>query len=275
MVVGGESPQVTDTLYQLPFGINTNHKRKNDNDNDNVNDNVNVNDNDLDEAGVEGEDDEKKENGQSNIKKKHNHLKWKKLKPMKRARTNLALSSFVDGKKEYIFVCGGYNDGESLKWCELYNFESNQWQDLPKSMYRHQSAGCCYWPNGNGTNQNSMIVIGGYPEAKLVEEYSFYKNKWYKLPSTQHNHQFLPSIWVYTDPKINPNGCGILLCAGNRCNLKPLNDRTATGYIEFFDKRESIQKWHTLYSLRDMIYFGLHCKIINEDDGRRVRRIFR
>ena len=67
------------------------------------------------------------------------------------------------------------------------------------------------------------------------------------------------------------------MCAGNRSNLKPLNDRTATGYIEFFDKRESIQKWHTLYSLRDMIYLGgLNCKIDSkEDDGRRVRRIFR
>lgn len=269
MVVGGESPAVTDTLYQLPFAIN----KKNNKNNNMLNGNDNDNDDNINDM-----DDEKGEHENGKLM----HLKWNKLKSMKRARTNLALSSFIDGNsnssnnKEYIFVCGGYNDGESLKWCELYNFQTNTWQDLPKSMYRHQSAGCCYWQNGNGMNQNSMIVIGGYPEAKLVEEYSFYKNKWYKLPSTQHNHQFLPSIWIYSDPKINPNGCGLLLCAGNRCNLKPLNDRTATGYIEFFDKRESIQKWHTLYSLRDMIYFGLHCKIDSkEDDGRRVRRIFR
>ncbi len=56
------------------------------------------------------------------------------------------------------------------------------------------------------------------------------KWKWYKLPSTQHNHQFLPSIWVYRDAKINPNGCGILLCAGINVTFKPLNDRTYTQY---------------------------------------------
>merc|ERR1719242_1460908 len=196
--------------------------------------------------------------------------KWQTLKCMKRARTNLAISGFTDREKEYIFVCGGYKDGESLKHCELYNFEKDQWRDIPKSMYRHQSAGCCYWPH-----EQSAVVIGGFPEAKLVEEYSFYKNKWYKLPSTQHNHQFLPSIWVYHDAKINPNGCGLLMCAGNRCNVKPLNDRLATGYIEYFDKRESAAKWHTLYSLRDLIYFGLHCKIDSkEDDGRRIRSVF-
>ena len=257
MVVGGESPAVTDTLYQLPFGIKSSKKRRSI-----------LSDYKCDDDLLNDGDNERK-----------NDLKWHKLKSMKRARTNLALSSFVDGNmncKEYIFVCGGYNNGESLKYCELYDFEANEWTDLPKSMYRHQSAGCCYWQNANGMNQNSMIVIGGYPEAKLVEEYSFYKNKWYKLPSTQHNHQFLPSIWVHSDAKINPNGCGILLCAGNRCNLKSLNDRIATGYVEFFDKREAIQKWHTLYSLRDLVYFGLHSKIDSkEDDGRRVRRIFR
>jgi len=192
---------------------------------------------------------------------------------MKRARTNLAVTSFSDRQKEYIFVCGGYKDGESLKRCELYSFESNCWSDVPKSLYRHQSAGCCYWPDGKGSGSSSLVVIGGFPEAKLVEEYSFRKNKWYKLPSTQHSHQFLPTIWVHHDAKINPNGCGLLLCAGNRCNLKPLNDRLATGYVEYFDKREG--HWHSLYSLRDLFYFGLRCKIDSkEDDGRRIRSLF-
>merc|ERR1712013_690916 len=121
---------------------------------------------------------------------------------------------------------------------------------------------------------SSMIVLGGYPEAKLVEEFSFYKNRWFKLPSTAHPHQFLPSIWVHSDPRISRDG-SLLMVAGNRCNLKPLNDRVATGYVKYFDKREP-NGWHTLYSLRDLIYFGLRSKIDSkEDDGRRVRRIFR
>ena len=115
MVVGGESPSVTDTLYQLPFGINKNN--------------------------IEDSLDDSKEQKQSETAN-NTELKWIQLKSMKRARTNLALSGFIggDNNREYIFVCGGYNDGESLKWCELYDFHSNPWQDLHKSMYRHQSA---------------------------------------------------------------------------------------------------------------------------------------
>ena len=87
---------------------------------------------------------------------------------------------------ECLFVCGGYNNNQMLKTCELYNFRSSM-------IKPHQLPGVCYFGKSqywslnnmhcinNNTNNSSsnilskndtVIVIGGYPNPRFVEEYS-------------------------------------------------------------------------------------------------------
>lgn len=76
-----------------------------------------------------------------------------------------------------LFACGGYDRGECLKSCEMYNFETNQWTpvvDMKAARSRFSIAlyeGKIYACGGSSGNNNM----------KTVEMYDPEKNKWQVL----------------------------------------------------------------------------------------------
>ena len=84
-------------------------------------------------------------------------------------------------------------------------------------------------------HKNKVIVVGGCDKEaeKSSEWYDFDKAKWYYLPSTNTPHRYNPCL---------SNNNGILVVLGDDGTTYKKQD---WGSIEFYDERDSSNKWQT------------------------------
>ena len=126
---------------------------------------------------------------------------------------------------EKLFVCGGWWNNRNLSTCCLYDFDNEEWSDLRDMNNSHQCPGICEWKQRG----NKIIVGGGFPDNKDVEEYDMHKDKWVDLPNLNKKHHTYPAILSMDN---------LLICIGG---VHTANHEL--GFVEFYDPRDSANKW--------------------------------
>eukprot|EP01084_Bolivina_argentea_P291847 501646_1 len=94
-----------------------------------------------------------------------------------------------------LFVCGGFREDNhygdvNLTECWVYSFNEDKWKECKNMNYEHQCAGICVWKERG----NNIIVAGGHPDNKKVQEYDMHKDKWINLSSLKMKHEFYPAL---------------------------------------------------------------------------------
>ena len=137
-------------------------------------------------------------------------------------------------------------------------------------IYRTFQCGICEWKQKGYSN---IICVGGttsymtkmnefdnenrsatmnYDEKinafNCAQSYDGYKDKWYKLPNTEHSHRAYPCVKVLDD-----RGVIIVIGDGSKYDTNP-NYHSHGGYIEMLDPRDSKQKWMVVKKLKKMVY---------------------
>ena len=144
----------------------------------------------------------------------------------------------IVGNREKLFVCGGWWNKHKSKTCCLYDFGMQQWTDLKNMNHTHCCGGICKWKERG----NKLIVAGGWQtEHNEVEEYDMNKNIWIDLPNLNTKHEYYPAVLTVNN---------ILFCIGG-----VHEGGNTLGCIEFYDQRDSANKWMYVESVEK--YFDL------------------
>ena len=95
----------------------------------------------------------------------------------------------------YIYVCGGYKDGQRLRSCERWNSNLNVWTAIAR-MPQPGRTGLKLVSTTDGAGSRLVVAIGGWGEEGLmidiIDIYNIATNEWTRsnvtLPTPDHTH---------------------------------------------------------------------------------------
>ena len=188
---------------------------------------------------------------------------WDMLPQMNQSRYSPSCAIYGEGIDECLFVGGGYlrETKKILKSAEVYNFNVKCWTKIKSMRHKRYASGCCVWNKASMSGFGGEVVIGGgvNPDAsRSVEIYNSYKDEWYSLPDTVHQHRNNPAIWICKEyGTLNSSFNGLLCIAGDTFFKKSTdfngNFGEIKGKIEVYDPRASERDWRTVEDLNNIL----------------------
>ena len=175
-----------------------------------------------------------------------------KIKPMLHKRTK-HLSLFYESShydiSDKIFCLGSEHrvpiSNVDEAW-EYYDFKTAEWNQM-RFEHRNTSIQIVGCGGCIDIESDKLIIAGGSRQAgKKVEQYDFYKDKWYQIGTfTTYSHCDYPKVGKHND---------IVVVFGNKGYSNNNYIGKDYGYVEYIDQRVDTH-WTTFSSLRELLQF--------------------